>query len=113
MIHVGETLLYTHRGHTTYAKVKEVFLADDNKLQFKVVTTAGDEIITTRESLCDPEAPDIGWIPTTVPEVQNAAAKLTEEEIETVLHPVKLSPLQEEWLALHKRLWHLPFEIMF
>ena len=89
MIHVGETLLYTHRGHTTYVKVKEAFLGADNKLQSRVVTTAGDEIITTKESLRDPEISDIGWIPYSVPKVEDAASKLTDNEIESVLHPVK------------------------
>ncbi len=30
-----------------------------------------------------------------------------------VKNPVKLSPLQEEFISLHKRLWHLPYAIMF
>ena len=29
MFHVGETLLYSNSGHTTYVKVEEIFLDDD------------------------------------------------------------------------------------
>ena len=33
--------------------------------------------------------------------------------IESMTNPVNLSPLQEEFLALHERLCHLPFSVMF
>eukprot|EP00984_Skeletonema_dohrnii_P006299 scaffold2255_cov139-Skeletonema_dohrnii-CCMP3373.AAC.2 len=35
------------------------------------------------------------------------------DEVTNLSDPVTLSPLQEEFLALHERLWHLPFSTMF
>ena len=69
--------------------------------------------MTTKESLRSPDSPDIGWIPTTIPEKKSSAADLLDEAIEMLANPVKLSPLWEEFLALHERLWHLPFSVMF
>ena len=70
-------------------------------------------IETTKESLRSPDDPDIGWIPTTVPAKTEAATTLTKKEINDITNPATLSPLQEEFLSLHERLWHLPFTVMF
>ena len=76
-------------------------------------TKDDDKIETLKESLRAPNAPDIGWIPTTIPEKQEAVGTLSEADISRMTNPVNLSPLQEEFLAIHERLWHLPFSIMF
>ena len=113
MFHVGETLLYTNAGHTTYVRIEKIFLDDDRVLRFVVRTRDDKKIETTKESLRAPDAPDIGWIPTTIPDKKEAATTLSEEDISRMTNPVTLSPLQEEFLALHERLWHLPFSGMF
>ena len=113
MFHVGESLLYTNDGHTTYVRVDKIFLDDDAVLQFHVRTKDEKLITATRESLRAPDAPDIGWIPSTVPERRDAASDLSEKEIQQLSNPVSLSPLQEEFLALHECLWYLPFSVMF
>ena len=60
MFHVGETLLYTNAGHTTYVWVEEIFLDDNAVLHFWVRNTANDELIeTTKELLRSPTAPVI------------------------------------------------------
>ena len=41
------------------------------------------------------------------------ANSIPEEELKKISDPVTLSPLQEEFLALHECLWHLPFTTMF
>ena len=70
-------------------------------------------IETTKESLRFPDDPDIGWITNTLQEKKEAAYNLTEKEIVDITNPVSLSPLQEELVSLHERLWHLPFTVMF
>ena len=73
-----------------------------------------DEVIeTTKESLQSPDDPDIVWIPTTLPDKKEAAPNLTEKEIDDITNQVSLSPLQEEFVSLNERLWHLPFTVMF
>ncbi len=111
--HVGKTLLHSNSGRTSFVKVKEIFIGDNGILQFHVETSSNDIIVTTRESLRDPMTPDIGWIPSTVPDLHAASSQIPVEELEKIAKPVTLSPMQEEWLTLHERLWHLPFAIMF
>ena len=67
----------------------------------------------TKESLRLPDDPDIGWIPTMLTDKKEAASNLTEKYIDDITNPVSLSPLQEEFVSLHERLWHLPFTFMF
>ena len=70
-------------------------------------------IETTKEYLRSPDDPDIGWIPTTLPDKKEAASNLTEKEIYDITNRVSLSPLQEEFVSLYKRLWRLPFTVTF
>jgi hypothetical protein len=109
MFHVGEMLLYTNEGHTTYVRVDKIFLDDGAVLRFHVRTKDEKLITTTWESLRAPDASDIRWIPSTVPDRREAVSDLSEREIKQLSNPVSLSPLQEDFLALHERLWHLPF----
>ncbi len=51
MFHVGETLLYTNLGHTTYVCVEKIFLDDNATLQFLLKTKNDDLIEATKESL--------------------------------------------------------------
>ena len=38
---------------------------------------------------------------------------IPDEVLKEISSPAKLSPLQEEFLAPHERLWHLTFSVMF
>jgi len=113
LFHAGETLLYTNSGHTSYVRVEGINLDEDGVLRFRVRTQDDEIVKTTRESLRDRRSPDIGWLPSSVPEKTDATKMMSEEEIKKISNPVKLSPLHEECLALHKRLFHLPFSAMF
>ena len=109
---VGETVFFSKDGYSTFVKVKSFQLDDSNVLRFTVIAADGKEIITTREHLRAPENPDIGWIPTSVPEYKTAAHNLSDEDIEKIASPIHLSPLQQEFLSLHCRLFHLPYTVM-
>ena len=60
-----------------------------------------------------PGDPDIGLIPTTIPEKMDASSNLSEDDLDKMTNLVTLSPLQDEFLSLHDRFWHLPFTVMF
>ena len=77
MFHVGETLLYSNSGHTKYVPIEEIFLDDDEVWRFCVRTKSEGLIEATKESLCAPEYPDIGWTPTTIPEKTDVASNLS------------------------------------
>ncbi len=91
----------------------EIFLDDDSVLRFKCKTASDEETTTTKESICVPDSPDVGWIPANIPEKKQATTELDTNEFEKLSNLVQLSPMQEELLALHERIWHLPFSVMF
>ena len=95
MFHVGETLLYSNLGHTTYVKVQDIFLDDDAVLRICVRTKSEELIEATKESLRAPDDSDIGWIPTTIPEKTDEASNLSDYDLYKLTNPVTLSPLQE------------------
>ncbi|KAL7542834.1 hypothetical protein ACHAWF_007261 [Thalassiosira exigua] len=112
LFEVGETLFYSKNGYNTLVKVIALELDDYLVLRFRVAQVNGDEFVTTREHLRSPSNPDIGWIPSTVPEYKAASLDLSDEEISRVALPVHLSPLQQEFLSLHNRLLPLPSSVM-
>jgi hypothetical protein len=109
---VGETLFYTKEGWSGLVKVKALILDADDVLRITVTTTDGKEIETTREFLKSPNNPDIGWIPASVPEFKSTAKCLTDEDIRKISCPHHLSPLQQEFLSMHHKLFHLPYPVM-
>ena len=52
-----------------------------------------DDIITTKEHIRSPNNPDVGWIPSSVPEYKKSAKTLSEKDIEKITSPKHLSPL--------------------
>ena len=92
--------------------MKSFSLDEANVLRIVVTNSNGDDIVTTKEHLRLPTNPDVGWIPSSVPEYKQAAKTLLEEDIEKITSPKHLSPLQQEFLSVHYKLSHLPFTIM-
>ena len=107
-----ETLFYAIDGWSGLGKVKLIYLDDTNILCCVVTDLNQKEIITTCEHLRSPSTPDVGWIPSSVSEYGTAAKSLSDEEIEAVFLPTHLTPLQQELLRLHYKLFHLPFTVM-
>ena len=93
-------------------KMKSFSLDETNVLRIAVRNRNGYNIITTKEHLCSPSNPEVGWIPISVPEYKQSAKTLSEEDIEKISSPKHLSPLQQEFLSVHYKLNHLPFTIM-
>ena len=55
-------MLYLKEGRIPHVQIEKIILGPDYALQFKVRTLSGVKIETTKEFLCDPKSPDIGWI---------------------------------------------------
>ena len=71
-------------------------------------TSAEEEKHTTKEFLRSPNNPDIGWIPSLISEFRSTADTLSDEELKKIASPVPLSPLQQEFLSMYHKLFHLP-----
>ena len=89
-----------------------IYMDDTNVLHFVVLDSNSKEISTTQEHLRSPSNPDVGWIPSSTQEYNAAAESLSDKEVEALCSPLHLSPLQQEFLSLHNRLFHLPFAMM-
>ena len=93
-------------------KVKLLSIDTEGVVHIMVVSTSGEEITTMREHLRPPENPDISWIPSSVPEYKSTANLLSEEELQKLTSLIHLSPLQQEFLSMHHKLFHLPYSTM-
>ncbi len=96
LFHIGEPLLYSKECHNVFAKVSNIILDNNNKLHVWIVISSSEEIVMSKESLCNPDHPDIAFIPSTTLEINVAASHLSEEELQSIKNPVKLLSLQEE-----------------
>ena len=84
---IGETLFFTNYGWSGMVKVKYFSLDETNLLRIVATNSNGDDIITNKEHLCSPSNPDVGWIPSSVPEYKQSAKTLSEEDIEKSHRP--------------------------
>ena len=91
----GETLFCAIDGWFGLVRVKSIELDDTGVLRFVVTDNNGKDIATTREHLRSPSNPDIGWIPSSVPEYGSASRCLTDKEVKTLCSPLHLSPLRK------------------
>ena len=101
---IGETIFFTNNGWSGLVKVKSFSPYKTNVLRIIVTNSNGDDIITTKEHLRSPNNPDVGWIPSSVPEYKQSAKTLSEKDIEKITSPKHLSPLQKEFLSVHYKL---------
>ena len=76
-------------------------------------TKSKELIEATKEYLRAPDDPDIGLIPTTIPDKTDAVLNLSEYDLEKLTNTFTFYPLQEEFLGLHEWFWHLPIIVMF
>ena len=109
---VEETLFYAKDGCPGLVKVKSLSIDTEGVVHIMVARTSGEEITTTREHLRAPENPDISWIPSSVLEYKSTANLLSQEDMEKIVSPIHLSPLQREFLSMHHKLFHLPYTTM-
>ena len=65
---IGETIFFANDGWSGLVKAKSFSMDKTNFLRILVTNSNGDGIITTKEHLSSPRNPDVGWIPSSVPE---------------------------------------------
>ena len=51
-------------------------------------------------------------LPTTLPKVQEAAKKLSDQELVSILKPRSLNPVEQEFIDMHHQIFHLSYSIM-
>ncbi len=113
VIYPGENLIYKNQGRNATVKIISSKVGKDGMLEYTVEFPSGEAEEVPREYLSRPETPDIASIPSTIPELREAAQQLQDTDLESILNPKPLSPAEQEFLDLHHRLLHLPYPIMF
>ena len=93
-------------------KVTGINLDADCGLRITVTDANGEEFHTLAAQFHAPTDTDIGWIPSSIPEFRSESCNLTDEDISKIASPAHLSPIQQEFLSIHHRLFHLPYTIM-
>jgi hypothetical protein len=82
---------------------------DGMQLKCKIRKSNKSEILVDLETLNSIENPDIALIPQTLANYIRESKLITPSQLEQIMHPKALSPLQEEMMSDHTRLHHLPF----
>ena len=78
VIYDGENLIYKNKGHNAVIKVTYSGLNKDGMLEYTIELATGAREKVPREYLSLPENPDVASLPTTLPEVQEAAKQLSD-----------------------------------
>ena len=113
VIYPGESLIYKYQGRNAMVTVKSSKISDKGILTYTVIFPSGESKEVTREFLSRPENPDIAQLPTSIPAVKEALQQMNTEQIKSLTKPTPLSSLEQEFLDLHHRLFHLPYSVMF
>jgi len=81
---------------------------DDMQLKCKIRKSDKSEILVDLETLNFIEDPVIASIPQTSEDYVRESELITPSQLEHIMHPKTLSPLQEEMMGHYTRLHHLP-----
>jgi hypothetical protein len=82
---------------------------ENMQLKCKIQLSNNLVILVYIETLNFIENPNIALIPETSEDYFRECAVMTPSQLEHILHPKALSPLQEEMMSHHYQLHHLPF----
>ena len=106
-------LIYKNQGHNAVIKVIDSGLNKDGMLEYTIEFTTGSIEKVPQEHLSRPENPYVASMSTILPEVQEAAKELSDQELVSILKPRLLNPTEQEFIYMHHRLFHLQYSIMF
>ena len=95
MIYNGENLIYKNQGHNAVIKVIDSGLNKDGILEYTIEFATGARDKVPREYLSRPENPDVASLPTALPEVQEVAKQLRDQELVSILKPISLNPEEQ------------------
>ncbi len=106
--------VYYRQGNGNNCQARYLHSVDKNGAQLHAIRLESGELIETPAAhITHLEQPDITNIPTNIPTYcQEVEKGLTPAGIAAIARPQSLSPLQQEFLSRHNRLYHMPFHRM-
>ena len=110
----GDKLTYFRDGHSDNVVVEKLIIADDNlSIKYSIRLSDGRTIESTKEFLRDQDDDDIFSFPQTLEEYQSKASELEPADLHKIMHPVTLTPLEQELMDSHHSLQHISYTDMF
>ena len=113
VIYDGENLIYKNQGHNAFIKVIDSGMNKDGMLEYTIELATGAREKVPQAYLSRPDNSDVASLPTTLPEVQEAAKQLSDQELISILKTRSLNPAEQEFIDMHHQLFHLKYSIMF
>ncbi|KAL7496856.1 hypothetical protein ACHAWT_005049 [Skeletonema menzelii] len=107
---LGEEVIYTDGSGNSSAVVYEGGSVNGNHI---IRTEHGDRIVTPAPHLKALNQPDLTNVPRTPLDYCKEIKDVTQEELKELVYPRQLSPVQQEFLSWHNRLFHMPFSQMY
>ena len=83
-----------------------------NPTTYELEFDDGRKVQTIREHIELQETPDVFTIPTKARTILEAASVLSKKELQSIMNPEVLTPLQQLWVWWHEVLDHLPHRAM-
>ena len=110
----GDKLTYFRDGHSDNVVVEKLIIADDNlSIKYSIRLSDGRTIESTKEFLRDQDDDDIFSFPQTLEEYRSKASELEPADLHKIMHPVTLTPLEQEFMDSHHCLQHISYIDMF
>ena len=107
---IGMHLCYNDgKGMQDIVKFLGADFVDDMQIKCLIQLLDDTVLLVDPETLNFIENPDIASIPQTSDDYLCESAELLQLQLQTLVSPKSLSPLQEELLSHHNRLHHMPF----
>jgi hypothetical protein len=97
------------KGTRDIVKFLGADFVDDMQIKCSVQLSDDTVLLVDPETLNFIENPDVASIPQTSDDYLRESANISRSQLDTLLSPKSLSPLQEEMLSYHNRLHHTPF----
>ena len=92
VIYNGDNLIYKNQGHNAVIKIIDSGLNMDGMLEYTIEFATGAREKVPQEYLSRPENLDVSSLPTNLTKVQDAAKKLSYQDLTSILHPRLLNP---------------------
>ena len=107
---LGEEVLYSDGEGNTSAVIYEGESVNGNHI---IRDEHGNRIVTPAPHLKAFEQPDLTNVPRTPLDYCQEIKDISPEELKELVYPRQLSPVQQEFLSWHNRLFHMPFGQMY
>ena len=105
---IGDTVRYIDKSGSKGAKITDLTFNEQMRPSYRVELEDQTSVEATDDVIQHVDDTNIGIVPRTVEQVQHEANKLSKEDIDSIICPETLTPLEEKFMHWHHRLMHLP-----